>query len=307
MYIPTSLGQPQDKGAVDRTATEAWAIASLASAGYIVGYSVFALVNRDTGREHQMHVPTGGLTFGITAGGGQPSYTMFQTSRPVRFADFDGIGARVTSANIGLFYGYSIVYLTLWEGPAYVSPQLAYVKMGGWGAMLPGGSVAHGVTKVFYGSGSRTGTVPLRLVLPEDFPPDPRLVRIRMAARESPNVNIPNELLFDFDKYELKPEARRSLLYIADLLNNRRKLPVTIEGHTDSKASNEYNMELSRKRALAVKQWFIEHKVYKAGEFRVVPYGESRPIAPNQKPDGSDNPEGRRKNRRVVIRAYWNL
>ena len=300
--------QEEDK-IVDRRATEAWAIGSLASAGFIVGYSAFALVNRDTGREHVLHIPTGGFTTQLgVAGGGATSYTMFETRRPVSFADFDGIGARVTSANIGAIYGYSIVYLTLWDGPAYFSPQLAYVKMGGWGAMIPGGSWAHGVTKVTYGSGRRSGIVPLRLVPPpQDFPSDPRLASIRIAAQEGPKINIPNELLFDFDKYDLKPDARRSLAYIADLLNNRRTLPVTIEGHTDSKGSTEYNMELSRKRALAVKQWFIAHKVYKAAEFRVGAYGESQPIAPNQKPDGSDNPEGRRKNRRVVIRADWNL
>jgi outer membrane protein OmpA-like peptidoglycan-associated protein len=237
-----------------------------------------------------------------------PSYTLFETSRAVSFADFDVIGARLTTANIGVFLGYSIVYLTLWDGSAYIDPQLAYIRMAGWAAMVPGGSVAHGVTKISYGSGARVGTVPLVIgPEPDDVSTSPALSYIRLAAKEGPRLTLPDDLLFDFDSFVIKPSAQTSLLYIADLLNNRRSASVDIEGHTDSVGAPEYNLELSRRRAQAVKDWLVAKGVYRAQEFRVVPYGETQPVAPNRSPDGSDDPHGRRRNRRVVVSADWNV
>jgi outer membrane protein OmpA-like peptidoglycan-associated protein len=300
---------------VDRARSQRWAIASLGGAGCVVGYSVFTLLNRMNGREHQLHITSGGLTtiFGV-AGGGPPSYTMFQTRRPLAFADFNGLAVRLTVGNFGLLWGYAVVYLTLWEGSAYWSDQLAYVRMGGAGPMIPGGSVAHGLTKVVYGSGTRlgsgarSGAVPLELNLPtDDTPRSERLQRFRVTAKETGTIVIPNEILFDFDSYSIKPDARETLTYLANLLNNRATAPVEIEGHTDSVGSDRYNTELSRKRAAAVKQWFMSHHVDRPGEIQITPVGEREPIAPNRNPDGSDNPAGRRMNRRVVIRAHWNL
>lgn len=304
---PYRQGAPPE--VLDERKTTSWAIASVGSGGFIVGVSQFLLVNRETGREHTMWVTTGGLTtpFGV-ASAGTPSYTLFETSRAVSFDDFDKVGVRLTSANIGVFFGYSIVYLTIWNGPIYVSDQIAYVKMTGWAAMIPGGSVAHGVTKILYGSGGRSGTVQL-VIAPEvdDYVREPPLVRIRMAAQESPRIPIPGDLLFEFDSASLKPDSEHALLYLADLLNNRKRLPIDIEGHTDSIGPDTYNLTLSRKRAQAVKNWLVQHRVYRAKEFRVLPYGETRPAVPNTKPDGSDDPEGRRQNRRVVVKGEWNI
>jgi outer membrane protein OmpA-like peptidoglycan-associated protein len=236
---------------------------------------------------------------------------MFETREAVSFRDFNNLKARITSANLGVGYGYGITYLTLWDGKPYLSRELAYVGMGGGGFMiLPGGSVLHGwPTRVTFGSGSPLGSlsdVPLILV-PEadDYVPEPALVYIRMAAQEHRKIELPSDLLFDFDSSELKPQAQSSLLYIADLLNNRARLPVSIEGHTDSVGGQEYNLALSRSRAEAVKDWLVRHRVLRAGDFRVVPLGETQPVVPNQWPEGSDNPEARQKNWRVVIKAVW--
>jgi OmpA-OmpF porin, OOP family len=97
------------------------------------------------------------------------------------------------------------------------------------------------------------------------------------------------------------------LLLVAGLLNNRQIRPVDIEGHTDSIGSPKYNLRLSRQRAESVKRFFIEEGVYGAEDFRVQTLGKPRPIAPNTNPDGSDNPEGRAKNRRVTVVAVWNF
>jgi outer membrane protein OmpA-like peptidoglycan-associated protein len=287
----------------DKVSTTSWAMASIGGGGALVGYNAFLLVNRKTNREHQLHLPSGGFQFSLGASGGSPSYTLFETSKAVNFSNFHGVGARITTANMGLIWGYSLAYLTLWEDAAYVSNTLAYIKMGGGGPMLPGGAVGHGVTIISYGSGTPSGDVPMVLELEEDFgPPGPRLAFFKSAPSEPPLIRIPDDVLFDFDKHDIKPEAKESLLEIADMLNNRTKLPVQIEGHTDSKGDDAYNKKLSLKRANAIKDWFIQNKVYKADDFDTIGQGESNPVQPNQKPDGSDNPEGRKQNRRVEIK-----
>lgn len=315
-----AVGTPEPR---DLQRTTSWAITADVSAGYGhepggsplkggrgagVGTAVFELVNRETGRAHELHLINFSVGVDISPidlSTGPPNYTTFETDRPVNFADFDGVGARVTSANaiVG-----SIVYLTLWEDEAYFSPRLAYVRMGGWGLNTLGGSFGHGVTNVHYGSGERSGLVPLILTVPPSDPPPPEpLFSIRTAAMEGPRIDIPNELLFEFDSATLRSGAIEPLQYLADLLNNRLREPVEIEGHSDSIGSAEYNLQLSKRRAETVKRWFVEQGVYRAEDFNIRAFGETRPIAPNTNPDGSDNPDGREANRRVTIRATWNF
>jgi outer membrane protein OmpA-like peptidoglycan-associated protein len=333
------MASTRESELLDARATTSWAIGSVISVGGHVGptkrikpgVAAFDLVNRETGRAHALFVPT--FTFGVevpvlnyimwsklggkfglgSASGGLPTYTMFETRKAVSFRDFIGLKARITSANlaIGVVYGYNITFLTLWDGIPYLSRELAYVTMGGWGPMIPAGSVAHGwPTVISFGSGSPVDpSLPgVQLILvpePDDYVPEPALSYIRMAAQEHRKIELPSALLFDFDSSELKPQAQTALLYIADLLNNRARVPVSIEGHTDSVGSQEYNIALSRSRAGAVKDWLVRHSVLGARDFRVVPLGETQPVVPNQLPDGSDNPEARQKNRRVVIDAVW--
>ena len=76
---------------------------------------------------------------------------------------------------------------------------------------------------------------------------------------------------------------------------------VTIEGHTDAKGLEPYNQKLSERRATAVRQWLMVTGGLGGMHFLTSGYGAKRSVAPNLKPDGSDNPEGRQKNRRVEI------
>ncbi|GGN42671.1 hypothetical protein GCM10011349_06020 [Novosphingobium indicum] len=78
--------------------------------------------------------------------------------------------------------------------------------------------------------------------------------------------------------------------------------PITIWGHTDSRGTDTINLKASRKRAEAVRD-YLEEKGVAADRMTVIPLGESRPVAPNRNLDGSDNPEGRAKNRRVELRV----
>ena len=88
---------------------------------------------------------------------------------------------------------------------------------------------------------------------------------------------------------------------VEKILSQHPKAGVTLEGHTDSVGSDQYNKDLSMKRALSVREWFIENSDVPARRFKPVGLGESRPVAANMNRDGSDNPDGRQKNRRVTI------
>jgi photosystem I P700 chlorophyll a apoprotein A2 len=108
-------------------------------------------------------------------------------------------------------------------------------------------------------------------------------------------------VLFDFDKAEIKKEAEPSLQKVATVLNANPSAKVAIEGHTDGKGADAYNQKLSEQRAAAVKQWLVANGRVADANIATRGWGRTKPLAHNTKPDGSDDPEGRAKNRRVEI------
>ncbi|MEY2479939.1 MAG: hypothetical protein QOI04_866 [Verrucomicrobiota bacterium] len=113
-------------------------------------------------------------------------------------------------------------------------------------------------------------------------------------------ISLQGEILFDFDKATLRSAAEATLAGVASLIKKYPKPTVLIEGHTDGKGSQSYNQKLSERRAVSVKNWLAAHGIADRA-IRTNGLGASRPVAPNAKPDGSDDPEGRQKNRRVEI------
>lgn len=113
-------------------------------------------------------------------------------------------------------------------------------------------------------------------------------------------LELSADVLFDFDKADIKPAVIDTLEKVALVINKKARGVVSIIGHTDSKGSEEYNQKLSLRRAQAIMNWLIE-KGGSTAEYRVEGRGESEPVAENSKADGSDNPEGRARNRRVNI------
>jgi outer membrane protein OmpA-like peptidoglycan-associated protein len=114
-------------------------------------------------------------------------------------------------------------------------------------------------------------------------------------------VNLSADLLFDFDKADVKPAADPELMKVATVLKSYPNAKVAIEGHTDGKGNDAYNQTLSEKRAVNVAQWLKTHADLNGANVTTRGWGRTRPIAPNTKPDGSDDPDGRAKNRRVEI------
>ncbi len=113
-------------------------------------------------------------------------------------------------------------------------------------------------------------------------------------------ISLQGEILFDFDKSNLRPTAESTLAQVAKMIGSYPKAQVLIEGYTDSKGSDSYNTKLSDRRTVSVKNWFAQHGVT-AGSVQTHGWGSAKPVAPNKHPDGSDDPEGRQKNRRVEI------
>ncbi|HYS53760.1 MAG TPA: OmpA family protein [Thermoanaerobaculia bacterium] len=114
-------------------------------------------------------------------------------------------------------------------------------------------------------------------------------------------IDLNADVLFDFDKADILPKAEETLTKAAAIIKERAKGTVQINGHTDSKGDDAYNMKLSERRANAVRDWFRTKGGLASFHFNTKGLGETQPVAPNTRPDGSDDPEGRQKNRRVEI------
>ena len=106
---------------------------------------------------------------------------------------------------------------------------------------------------------------------------------------------------FDFDKSTLRPDAVSILNEAIEILKRYPELKVEVAGHTDSKGTDEYNQALSERRATAVYDYLTSNGIESSRLVGPTGYGESRPIAPNTNDDGSDNPEGRARNRRTEL------
>jgi outer membrane protein OmpA-like peptidoglycan-associated protein len=125
--------------------------------------------------------------------------------------------------------------------------------------------------------------------------------RVEEGAEQT-TVTLSEEVLFEFDRADLKPEAASRLDELAAELADLGPRTVTITGHTDGRGEPAYNQDLSERRADVVRSALADRL---GGEFafEASGKGETEPVAPNENPDGSDNPEGRALNRRVEI-AY---
>jgi len=125
-----------------------------------------------------------------------------------------------------------------------------------------------------------------------------------LDIKETPTelrIDLATDVLFDFDKSDLLPKAQQTLTQAAQIIRDRAKGEVRIDGYTDAKGSDAYNQKLSERRAEAVKVWFIKDAKIQNIKFVTEGFGAKNPVAPNTNPDGSDNPDGRQKNRRVEI------
>jgi len=127
----------------------------------------------------------------------------------------------------------------------------------------------------------------------EKFPRLKMVPPVPSVEANSLLITLDSGILFDVDKYDVRPEAKRALASLATVLKEADVKAFEVDGHTDSDASDEYNQVLSEKRANAVKDFLASQGI--TAEITIKGYGKTRPVASN------DTPEGKQKNRRVEI------
>ncbi|MGB5302886.1 MAG: OmpA family protein [Gemmatimonadota bacterium] len=102
-------------------------------------------------------------------------------------------------------------------------------------------------------------------------------------------------IFFDVDSDVIRPESTPTLRDIGDMLDSHPDLSLIIEGHTDSEGEDNYNLELSERRAQAVVRYLVDAQEVSSDRLSAAGLGESAPVADNS------TPEGRQQNRRVEL------
>jgi len=110
-------------------------------------------------------------------------------------------------------------------------------------------------------------------------------------------------IYFDYDKFSIRDESIKDLRAIVKNMEEFPGSKLELSGHTDNKGSYQYNLTLSLNRAKAAYDWLIANGVSKS-RIKYTYYSFNKPAEPNQNPDGSDNPAGRQKNRRVEFKLF---
>lgn len=112
---------------------------------------------------------------------------------------------------------------------------------------------------------------------------------------------VVENVYFSYGSFELSDTAKQALdNYLLKLMNENPEISLEIFAHTDSKGPEDFNLKLSQKRAQSIVDYLTQHGISRK-RLVAIGYGESKPIAPDENPDGTDNPEGRKLNRRIEL------
>jgi peptidoglycan-associated lipoprotein len=122
-----------------------------------------------------------------------------------------------------------------------------------------------------------------------------------LDRKERNKIFVLENIYFEYNESYIRADAAKELDKLVTLLNDNSDLKIEMGSHTDSVASDAYNIELSQRRAESTVNYLIKKGIDPA---RLVAkgYGESKPIARNTNPDGTDNPVGRQRNRRTEFK-----
>ncbi len=112
---------------------------------------------------------------------------------------------------------------------------------------------------------------------PVDQTPDPLSGELVDANKYAVEQGLLGHVYFDFDKYDLKPEARERLAKNAEFMRSRPEFTFTIEGHCDERGTNDYNIALGDRRANATQDYLTSLGI-PASRIRLISYGEEQPV-----------------------------
>ena len=131
----------------------------------------------------------------------------------------------------------------------------------------------------------------------EEAKPTPEKLGIGVKkTKEGMKLTVPEKVLFDFNRFTLKPEAKEALSVVGDIIREHPAKQIVVTGYTDNVGSDAYNLKLSLQRAQSVADYLIYCEKMKPGLFTITGKGKTNPVASNA------TEEGRAKNRRVEIR-----
>ncbi len=122
-----------------------------------------------------------------------------------------------------------------------------------------------------------------------------------LDRKERNKIFVLENIYFGYDSADIRRDAAIELNKLVTLLNDNTDLKIEMGSHTDSVASDAYNIQLSQRRAESTVNYLIQ-KGIDPSRLVAKGYGESKPIARNTNSDGSDNPEGRQRNRRTEFK-----
>jgi len=202
------------------------------------------------------------------------------------------VKGKLIDAKTGKPIGAKIIYERLSDGKEIGIAQ-ANPQTGEYEITLPGGEL-YGVHAEAEGHISENQNLDLRNLKKDGSVTykDMSIEPIQIAKIEPTAKITLNNVWFDFNKFTLRPESYPELNRLAELLSEQPSIKVEVSGHTDNIGSEDYNLDLSKKRASSVSKYLIEKGVSK-DRVTTTSYGESRPVETN------DTDEGRQKNRRV--------
>ncbi|MCK4662183.1 MAG: OmpA family protein [Bacteroidales bacterium] len=154
---------------------------------------------------------------------------------------------------------------------------------------------------IAHGSGYQEKTE--NLTIPENYPLNEINVNIELVplSVSSGEYYRIKSVFFDYNEFSLNRESKIEIEKLFLVMEKNPSLYIEVIGHTDALGSTEYNKNLSVKRSRSVID-YMDNKGIDHGRFVAKGVGESDNIAINTNPDGSDNPEGRRYNRRVDVK-----
>ena len=114
-------------------------------------------------------------------------------------------------------------------------------------------------------------------------------------------IFVLENIYYNFNKADIREDAAKELDKLVQLLVDNPEIKIELASHTDSIDDGAYNLDLSQRRADAAVRYLVQRGI---APDRLIAkgYGEDRPIARNTNPDGSDNPNGRQKNRRTEFK-----
>lgn len=193
-----------------------------------------------------------------------------------------------SSFSINLYDNLSNDFISTIQ-PEYASGSYSYTADPGNYRLTFGGTGYESVTKY--------------VEIPEDYASNDIMVNVSLIPLEVSKGEyfVSKSVFFDYNDHNLNRNTKIEIEKLHNVMNQNPSLYIEVTGHTDSRGDDEYNQQLSVKRARSVIN-YLSNKGISSQRFVAKGLGESAIIAVNENPDGSDNPEGRKFNRRVDIK-----